>query len=164
MDCKTILERLSECSEDQERHSQIAFADKILLNKLDLVTDQEVASVWHRIRSYNANAPVVPSVKGIVPASELTGIGAYDLDAQRFSGRFGCFPHLNHLNPLQILFFTGSESTEERIEEEERPAEHGPDAYDRSPHTNSEVFSCVFMWIKHDLAMDIAYIALKCLK
>ena len=52
VDCKTILDRLSECDEDQERHSQIAFADKILLNKLDLVSDQEVTEVFRRIRTY----------------------------------------------------------------------------------------------------------------
>lgn len=95
VDCKTILDRLGECAEDeqdQERHSQISFADKILLNKFDLVNDQEVAEVWSRIRSYNSSAPIVPSVKGILPASELTNIGAYDLG---------------------------------KIEEEERPHEHG---------------------------------------
>lgn len=83
VDCKTILDRLGECDADeqaQERHSQISFADKILLNKLDLVNDHEVAEVWSRIRSYNETAPIVPSVKGIVPALELTNIGAYDLE------------------------------------------------------------------------------------
>lgn len=82
VDCRTILDRLGEVADgkdDQERHSQIAFADKILLNKLDLVSDQEVAEVWERIRSYNAKAPIVPSVKGVVPAAELTSIGAYDM-------------------------------------------------------------------------------------
>lgn len=95
VDCKTILDRLGECAadeQDQERHSQISFADKILLNKLDLVNDSDVAEVWNRIRSFNDTAPIVPSVKGILPASELTNIGAYDLG---------------------------------KIEEEERPPEHG---------------------------------------
>lgn len=83
VDSRTILDRLGEVAggkDDQERHSQIAFADKILLNKLDLVDDQEVADVWNRIRSYNSNAPIVPSVKGIVPPGELTNIGAYDME------------------------------------------------------------------------------------
>eukprot|EP00931_Biecheleriopsis_adriatica_P086094 TRINITY_DN6081_c0_g1_i1.p1 TRINITY_DN6081_c0_g1~~TRINITY_DN6081_c0_g1_i1.p1 ORF type:complete len:804 (+),score=178.45 TRINITY_DN6081_c0_g1_i1:38-2413(+) len=83
VDSRTILDRLGECAggkEDQERHSQIAFADKILLNKLDLVSDEEVAQVWSQIRAYNSNAPIVPSVKGVVPASELTSIGAYDME------------------------------------------------------------------------------------
>ncbi|CAJ1336630.1 unnamed protein product [Effrenium voratum] len=82
VDSKTILDRLGECSpdeEDQERHSQIAFADKILLNKLDLVNDSEIAEVWSRIRTYNQSAPIVPSVKGVVPPAELTNLGAYDL-------------------------------------------------------------------------------------
>ncbi|CAE8620354.1 unnamed protein product [Polarella glacialis] len=87
VDARTIIDRLEECAggnDDQERHSQIAFADKILLNKLDLVSDQEVAEVWSRIRSYNSSAPIVSSVKGVVPASELTNIGAYDMDQIAF--------------------------------------------------------------------------------
>jgi len=84
VDTKTILNRLSECAggkEDQERHRQISFADKILLNKLDLVDQEQVAEVWHRIRSYNATAPVVGTVKGIVDSSELTNIGAFDTES-----------------------------------------------------------------------------------
>lgn len=79
VDSKTVLQRLAESSEDKERHRQIAFADKILLNKVDLVTDEEAVEVWRRLRSYNASCPIVSSVKGIVPAAELTNIGAYDL-------------------------------------------------------------------------------------
>mmetsp|Transcript_26919 Transcript_26919/g.60563 ORF Transcript_26919/g.60563 Transcript_26919/m.60563 type:complete len:792 (-) Transcript_26919:179-2554(-) len=81
VDTKTILSRLKECEggkDDQERHKQLAFADKILLNKLDLVTDAEAVEVWRTIRSYNATAPIIGSVKGIVPAEELTQIGAFD--------------------------------------------------------------------------------------
>jgi len=83
VDTKSILNRLSECEEgrdDQERHRQIAFADKILLNKLDLVDQDQVAEVYHRIRSYNATSPIVPSVKGIVPPAELTNLGAFDME------------------------------------------------------------------------------------
>jgi len=83
VDTKSILNRLSECEgdkEDQERHRQIAFADKILLNKLDLVDQDQVVEVYQRIRSYNATAPIVPSVKGIVPPAELTNLGAFDME------------------------------------------------------------------------------------
>eukprot|EP00434_Breviolum_minutum_P017407 symbB.v1.2.015368.t1/scaffold1145.1/size135521/5 len=107
VDCKTILDRLGECAadeQDQERHSQISFADKILLNKLDLVNDSDVAEVWNRIRSFNDTAPIVPSVKGILPASELTNIGAYDLG---------------------------------KIEEEERPPEHGEHGGHGHSHSHS---------------------------
>mmetsp|Transcript_55034 Transcript_55034/g.141672 ORF Transcript_55034/g.141672 Transcript_55034/m.141672 type:complete len:799 (-) Transcript_55034:367-2763(-) len=84
VDTKSILNRLSECAEgvdDQERHKQISFADRILLNKLDLVTSEEAAEVYARIRSYNANAPIISSVKGIVPASELTNLRAFDMES-----------------------------------------------------------------------------------
>lgn len=83
VDSKTIRDRLGECAEgtdDQERHQQISFADRILLNKVDLVNDRELVEVWHRIRGFNPAAPVIASVRGVVPASELTGIGAFDAD------------------------------------------------------------------------------------
>jgi len=82
VDTKTILARLSECAdkEDQERHRQIAFADRILLNKLDLVTADEVVQVWQRLRSFNESVPIIPSVKGVVPAGELTNLGAFDME------------------------------------------------------------------------------------
>mmetsp|Transcript_100984 Transcript_100984/g.290496 ORF Transcript_100984/g.290496 Transcript_100984/m.290496 type:complete len:801 (+) Transcript_100984:99-2501(+) len=83
VDTKSILNRLSECEggkDDQERHRQIAFADKILLNKLDLVDQDQVAEVFKRIRSYNATVPIVSSVKGVVPPAELTNLGAFDME------------------------------------------------------------------------------------
>jgi G3E family GTPase len=80
VDSKTILDRLAETTEEnQERHRQIAFADKILLNKVDLVNDEDAVTVWRQIRSFNATCPVVSCVKGIVPAAELTNLGAFDL-------------------------------------------------------------------------------------
>jgi len=84
VDTKSILARLGECAEgadDQERHKQISFADRILLNKLDLVDAHEVAEVWQRLRSYNATSPIISSVKGIVPAEQLTNLRAFDAEA-----------------------------------------------------------------------------------
>jgi G3E family GTPase len=85
VDSKTVLDRLAESAasregrEDGERHRQIAFADKLLLNKVDLVSDDEAVEVWRRIRSYNESCPIISCVKGIVPAAELTNLGAFDL-------------------------------------------------------------------------------------
>ncbi|CAK0909325.1 unnamed protein product [Prorocentrum cordatum] len=88
-----------------ERHRQIAFADRVLLNKVDLVTDEEAVEVWHRIRSYNDSAKIVASVKGVVPASDLTGLSAFDPDSIAFeqeelggheSGHGGAHSHGGH--------------------------------------------------------------------
>lgn len=84
VDTKTIRDRLAEFEggkDDQERHRQISFADRLLLNKLDLVSDVDVVEVFHRIRSFNSTAKVIGCVKGIVPASDLTGIGAFNMEA-----------------------------------------------------------------------------------
>jgi len=81
VDCKTVLSRLGECkTDDQERHRQISFADKILLSKIDLVDNTQVAEVWKRLRSFNDAAPIVAAVKGVIPPAELTNLGAFDMD------------------------------------------------------------------------------------
>mmetsp|Transcript_57760 Transcript_57760/g.137493 ORF Transcript_57760/g.137493 Transcript_57760/m.137493 type:complete len:785 (-) Transcript_57760:213-2567(-) len=82
VDAKTVLDRLGEYAgrDDQERHTQISFADKILVSKTDLVDVNQVAEVYHRIRSYNASAPVIATFKGIIPAAELTNLGAFDME------------------------------------------------------------------------------------
>lgn len=82
VDAKTIIARLAECAdgkEDQERHHQIAFADRILLNKIDLVNASDIVEVWKRIRSFSS-APIIACVKGVVPAGLLTDLGAYDME------------------------------------------------------------------------------------
>mmetsp|Transcript_34411 Transcript_34411/g.78444 ORF Transcript_34411/g.78444 Transcript_34411/m.78444 type:complete len:806 (-) Transcript_34411:67-2484(-) len=86
VDAKTVLDRLGEFAgrDDQERHRQIAFADKILLSKTDLVDVNQVAEVYHRIRSYNSSTPVIASFRGVIPPAELTNLGAFDMDKIEF--------------------------------------------------------------------------------
>lgn len=52
---------------------QIAFADKILLNKTDLVTAAELDTVLARIRAINAMAPVIKTQYSAAPLEEARG-------------------------------------------------------------------------------------------
>jgi len=62
-----------------EAYQQIAFADKIILNKLDLITTDEAISIKDRIRGINKYAKVLPAVKGRVKLSELSDMRAHDM-------------------------------------------------------------------------------------
>mmetsp|Transcript_66315 Transcript_66315/g.154041 ORF Transcript_66315/g.154041 Transcript_66315/m.154041 type:complete len:531 (-) Transcript_66315:163-1755(-) len=62
-----------------EAYQQIAFADKIILNKLDLVSTEAAIACKDRIRSINKFAKILPAVKGRVDITELVNIRAHDV-------------------------------------------------------------------------------------
>ena len=76
VDAKHVLPRLADSREAVE---QIAFADQIVLNKTDLVTEAELAEVERRIRRLNPLAPIHRAVKSNVPLDAIIGRGAFDL-------------------------------------------------------------------------------------
>ena len=65
---------------ENESVEQIAFADRILLNKIDLVTDDEVATLTAKIKTINSRAKIIPSEQSKVDVDEILGIRAFDLD------------------------------------------------------------------------------------
>merc|ERR1719296_125945 len=81
-DAKNLLGRLDDNVEEgkvNEAYQQVAFADKIILNKLDLITPEVAIQVKDRIREINKFAKVLPAIKGRVKMSELTDIRAHDM-------------------------------------------------------------------------------------
>mmetsp|Transcript_107674 Transcript_107674/g.273423 ORF Transcript_107674/g.273423 Transcript_107674/m.273423 type:complete len:519 (-) Transcript_107674:62-1618(-) len=81
-DAKHILARLDDEVEEgkvNEAWQQVAFADKILLNKLDLVTKDVAAAVKARLRSINSFAKILPTVQSKVDLEELSNIHAHDI-------------------------------------------------------------------------------------
>ena len=76
VDAKHFRARLEDSPEAQD---QVAFADVIVLNKLDLVSPEELATVEARIKSINPYAEIKTATKGDVPADQLLGLGAFDL-------------------------------------------------------------------------------------
>jgi len=65
--------------ESEEAREQVAFADVIVLNKLDLVDAERAAAVERRIRAMNAMARIVRSRKAQLPIEEVLGVGGFDL-------------------------------------------------------------------------------------
>ncbi|GAN79947.1 cobalamin synthesis protein CobW [Acidocella aminolytica 101 = DSM 11237] len=76
VDAKNFLARLEDSPEAAD---QVAFADVIVLNKLDLVSPEELAAVQAKIKSVNPYAEIKTATRGDVPADQLLGLGAFDL-------------------------------------------------------------------------------------
>lgn len=76
VDAKHLPARLKDSAEAQE---QIAFADIIVLNKMDLVTEQEAAEVERMIRAINPYAEIRRSTKSDVPIDSVIGRDAFNL-------------------------------------------------------------------------------------
>ncbi len=76
VDAKHVLARLEDSEEARE---QIAFADLILLNKTDLVSEQELDSVEGRVREINAFATLTRTKQADLPIDKVLGLGGFDL-------------------------------------------------------------------------------------
>ncbi|MEG5036388.1 GTP-binding protein [Microcoleus sp. AT3-D2] len=63
-----------------EAQEQIAFADVVLLNKTDLVTEEELAELEKRIRAMNAMAKIHRTRKAELAMDALLGVKAFDLN------------------------------------------------------------------------------------
>src|SRR5450631_3371293 len=76
-DAKWLKDRLKDAPEAK---NQIAFADVILLNKTDLVTEAELREVEARIRAINPYAKLHRTQRSQIPLNEILGRNAFDLD------------------------------------------------------------------------------------
>ena len=76
-DAKWLSDRLRDAPEAK---NQIAFADVIILNKQDLVSEEELREVEARIRGINPYAKLHKTTKCQVPLDAVLGRNAFDLD------------------------------------------------------------------------------------
>jgi G3E family GTPase len=77
VDAKNLPARLADSA---EAAAQIAFADVILLNKIDLVSADELSAVEARIRAINSIAPIIRSEKSHVAIEAVLERRAFDLN------------------------------------------------------------------------------------
>ncbi|MDB5411814.1 MAG: cobalamin biosynthesis protein CobW [Rubritepida sp.] len=77
VDAKHLLARLGDTKEAEE---QVAFADLILLNKMDLVSEEEAVEVERRIRAINPLVELIRSTKSDAPISSVIGRDAFNLE------------------------------------------------------------------------------------
>jgi len=77
VDAKHVLLRLADSREAAE---QIAFADQIVLNKSDLVSEAELREVETRLRRLNPLAPIHRAQRSNVPLDAIIGRHGFDLE------------------------------------------------------------------------------------
>ena len=77
VDGKHIAERLKDAPEARE---QIAFGDVILVNKTDLLSEEELSEVEKSVRAINPYAALHRTVKSDIGLDKILDRGAFDLD------------------------------------------------------------------------------------
>ncbi len=83
VDAKHIIQHLDEEKPEgieNESVEQLAFADRIILNKIDLVSESEIKEVESRIKSINNFAPIYQTENSLIDPKELIDIGSFDLE------------------------------------------------------------------------------------
>jgi G3E family GTPase len=83
VDAKHIIQHLDEEKPEgveNEAVEQVAFADRLLINKCDLVEEDYINVVEARLRAINRDAPFTRCVRSEVPLRKLLGIGAFNLE------------------------------------------------------------------------------------
>jgi len=83
VDAKHIIQHLDEEKPEgveNEAVEQLAFADRVLLNKIDLVSEAELDEVERRIRMINEKVQIRRCQNSQVDMDYLLGIQAFDLD------------------------------------------------------------------------------------
>lgn len=85
VDAKHVLQHLREVKPDgivNEAEQQVAFADKILLNKTDLVEEKDLRAVVKEIRIINKYCTIIRTQLNNTPPNmnEILSLGAFDLN------------------------------------------------------------------------------------
>lgn len=83
VDAKHAPIHLDEVKSDgvvNEAVQQIAYADRILLNKIDLVSEKDLDTLAQRIKSINEMAKIKYTKYGAVDMDYVLGIGGFDLE------------------------------------------------------------------------------------
>lgn len=95
VDAKHLPLRLKD---SREAEDQIAFADVVLLNKTDLVTAEELASVEATIRAINPGAVIHHTQRAHIALEKVLDRGAFDLKRAQDND-----PHfLDHSHPAHV--------------------------------------------------------------
>jgi G3E family GTPase len=92
---------------EEEAWRQVAFADSVLLNKIDLVTPAEADKVEQQIRSINPIARVHRTVRGETNLDQLLNLGGFNLSrAVEIDPRFLDGDHHHHHHVTSVALTT----------------------------------------------------------
>jgi len=79
VDAKHAAQQLND---RQEARRQVGFADQIFLSKTDLVSDEEVGALTHRLKHMNPRAPIKAVHFGEVPLKEVLDLRGFNLNTK----------------------------------------------------------------------------------
>jgi G3E family GTPase len=103
VDAKHILQHIDENDEAAE---QIAFADVLLLNKCDLVSEADLVGLENRIRDVNALAVIHRTTRADIDITKVMDVGGFNLDrAMEVNPHFlesGHHHHHSHISSVGI--------------------------------------------------------------
>lgn len=126
VDAKHINIHLDEKKPDgniNEAEQQVAFADRILLNKLDLVTQEELEDVEDRIKSINSFADIIRTENSRAPLDRILGLSSFSLE---------------HTLEVDPEFMTNHEDVESKAHEHSHSHSHdGHDDCDGCGHDHN---------------------------
>jgi len=83
-DAKHLDAHLNEKKPDgavNEAQSQVAFADQILLNKVDLVTEAEKIALKTRIKTMNKFATIIETERSRAPLEKILNLNSFNIDS-----------------------------------------------------------------------------------
>jgi G3E family GTPase len=112
VDAKHIGLHLDEKKPDgsiNEAERQVAFADRIVLNKMDLVSKDELDEVEERLRSMNSFATLIKTERSRAPLDQILGLNSFSLEK------------VVEVDPMIM-------------EEDEQPADHDHDGHVHDEH------------------------------
>ena len=103
VDAKHAPRQLDEFTEAQE---QVGFADRILMSKTDLVSDEDAQTLKRRLGQMNPRAPVKPVHFGQTPIDDILDIRGFNLNAiLEIEPEFLEHDHHHHDDAVQSFVF-----------------------------------------------------------
>jgi G3E family GTPase len=100
VDAKHIWDHIDE---SQEAKEQIAFADVILLNKIDLVSTEDIERLEARLRGMNAAAKIHRTKDAAVDLESVLNVRAFDLNRALFVDPAFMDPNATHVHDQSVV-------------------------------------------------------------
>ncbi|MFD1192479.1 CobW family GTP-binding protein [Phenylobacterium conjunctum] len=110
-------------ADSHEAVEQVAFADQIILNKTDLVTEAQLRDVEARIRRLNPLAPIHRAQRSNVPLEMILGRGSFDL---------------NRITELQPEFLNPAHGEPGHVHDEHCDHDHDHDHHHHHDHDHHD--------------------------
>ncbi len=110
-------------ADSHEAVEQVAFADQIILNKTDLVTEAQLRDVEARIRRLNPLAPIHRAQRSNVPLEMILGRGSFDL---------------NRITELQPEFLNPAHGEPGHVHDEDCDHDHDHDHHHHHDHDHHD--------------------------